>query len=146
MIVCEQVRAMRNVQGQHLPKWRKNLMRLVITFLLAATLLVFSGCSGQNDSDETAERSTGTAPSTAPAPAQSKQSGGSAAKSDGADPKMETVSLTDAQTNQQNAGATERKIIRNAELMLETDSPSDGQRKVGTIAEAHGGFVVTSDA
>ena len=115
-------------------------MRLTITFLLAATLLVISGCSSkQNDSDETAQRSTGAAPSVAPQADRSKQSGET-------DPKMQTISLTNAQTNQQNTGTTERKIIRNAELTLETESPSEGQRKVAAISEAHGGFVVTSDA
>ena len=73
------------------------------------------------------------------APDQSKPSGST-------DPKMQTVSLTDAQANQQNVNATERKIIRNADLTLETELPSEGQRKVAAIAEARGGFVVTSDA
>jgi hypothetical protein len=59
---------------------------------------------------------------------------------------MENVSLTDAQASQKNPTTTERKIIRNAELTLETDAPAEGQRKVAAIAEAHGGFVVTSDA
>jgi hypothetical protein len=59
---------------------------------------------------------------------------------------MKTVSQTDTRTDQQNASATERKIIRNAELALETDSPQDGQRKVAAIAEARGGYVVSSDA
>jgi hypothetical protein len=122
-------------------EWRKYLMRLVITFLLAATLLVLAGCStakengAQYKNRET--ETTATAPSSAPD--QFKQSGST-------DPKMQTVSLTDAQANQQNANATERKIIRNADLTLETESPSEGQRKVAAIAEARGGFVVTSDA
>ena len=115
-------------------------MRLVITFLLAATLLALSGCATKNnDADDADQRSTGSAPSVAPQAERSQQSGE-------ADPKIQTVSLTNAQNNQQNAGATERKIIRNAELTLETKSPADGQRKVAGIAEAHGGFVVTSDA
>ncbi len=40
---------------------------------------------------------------------------------------------------------TERKIIRNAELYLEADSPEDAQRSVSALAESHGGFVVSSD-
>jgi hypothetical protein len=59
---------------------------------------------------------------------------------------MKDVSLTDTRTDQQNAGATERRIIRNAEMALETDSPQDGQRKVAAIVEARGGYVVSSDA
>lgn len=41
--------------------------------------------------------------------------------------------------------STDRKIIRNGELTLETESPTEGLRKITSIAEAHGGFVVTSE-
>jgi hypothetical protein len=40
----------------------------------------------------------------------------------------------------------ERKIIRDAEINIEVDSPTEGQRKLAAIAEAHGGFVVTSES
>lgn len=115
-------------------------MRLVITFLLAVALLVLSGCSraGENSASRSTETRTTTAPSDQ---AQSKPSGANTQEG-----YKQNVSLTDAQTSQQNANATERKIIRNADLMLETESPSEGQRKVAAIAEARGGFVVTSDA
>jgi hypothetical protein len=39
----------------------------------------------------------------------------------------------------------DRKVIRNAELTLELDSPVEAQRRIASIAEAHGGFVVTSE-
>ena len=39
---------------------------------------------------------------------------------------------------------SDRKIIRNAELRLEADSPEEVQRRVTAIAEAKGGFVVES--
>jgi hypothetical protein len=42
--------------------------------------------------------------------------------------------------------AVERKIIRNAVITIEVASPAEGQRKLGAIAEAHGGFVVTSES
>jgi len=38
----------------------------------------------------------------------------------------------------------ERKIIRNAELSLEAENPEDAQRKITSIAELRGGFVVES--
>ena len=41
--------------------------------------------------------------------------------------------------------ASDRKIIRNGELTIETDSPTDNLRKITSIAEAQGGFVVTSE-
>ena len=40
--------------------------------------------------------------------------------------------------------SAERKIIRNAELSLEADNPEDAQRKITSIAELRGGFVVES--
>jgi hypothetical protein len=39
---------------------------------------------------------------------------------------------------------SDRKIIRNAELDLEAEVPEDGQRRITSIAESKGGFVVES--
>jgi hypothetical protein len=39
-----------------------------------------------------------------------------------------------------------RKVIQNAEMTIETDKPSEGQQKIGVIAEKHGGFVVVSES
>jgi hypothetical protein len=55
------------------------------------------------------------------------------------------VSLADVTAAQAATVAAERKIIRNGELTLETESPTDGQRRITTIAESLGGFVVTSE-
>lgn len=47
------------------------------------------------------------------------------------------------------AGAAQafmRKVIQNAEMTIETDKPSEGQQKIGVIAEKHGGFVVVSES
>ena len=43
------------------------------------------------------------------------------------------------------ASAFDRKIIRNGELTIETDSPTDGLSRITAIAESLGGFVVTSE-
>jgi hypothetical protein len=59
---------------------------------------------------------------------------------------MKKVSLDDPNATQQQGAQTERKIIRNANLTLEIDNPGEGQRKVSAIAEARGGFVVTSES
>ena len=40
----------------------------------------------------------------------------------------------------------ERKIIRNAELTLELDAPAEAQRKLASLAESHGGYVVTAES
>lgn len=39
---------------------------------------------------------------------------------------------------------TDRKVIRNADLDLEAENPEDAQRKITSIAETRGGFVVES--
>ena len=40
---------------------------------------------------------------------------------------------------------TDRKIIRNGEFTIESKNPTEDQRKIQAIAEAVGGFVVTSE-
>ena len=67
----------------------------------------------------------------------------------GADPQspmMQQVSLSQADQSQSMAEAMNRKILRNAELTLETPDPAAVQRKITTIAESLGGFVVTSES
>jgi hypothetical protein len=56
------------------------------------------------------------------------------------------VSLDQADAANTVSQAADRKIIRNANLTLEVASPSEVQPKIVSIAEAHQGFVVTSEA
>lgn len=42
--------------------------------------------------------------------------------------------------------AVERKIIRNADLLLEANAPEESQQKISQIAESKGGFVIESQA
>ncbi|MGH9901637.1 MAG: DUF4349 domain-containing protein [Pyrinomonadaceae bacterium] len=56
------------------------------------------------------------------------------------------VSLTQAGEAQNTVAAVERKIIRNATLSVETEAPAEGQRKIASVAESRGGFVVTSES
>jgi hypothetical protein len=62
----------------------------------------------------------------------------------GAQPQ--TVSLNDAVKAETTAAAADRKIIRNADITIEVASTNEAQHRVTSIAEAHGGFVVTSEA
>ncbi len=55
-------------------------------------------------------------------------------------PIQTNISLTKAEESQ----ASDRKIIRNAELSLEAADPEDAQRKITAVAELRGGFVVES--
>ncbi|MBC8030560.1 MAG: DUF4349 domain-containing protein [Pyrinomonadaceae bacterium] len=61
-------------------------------------------------------------------------------------PVMQQVSLNQADQSQSVAEAVDRKIIRDGNLRLEVTAPADAQRKVTSIAESAGGFVVTSEA
>ena len=56
------------------------------------------------------------------------------------------VSLAQADQSQLINEAVDRKIIRNADLSIEVDSPSQAQHRITSIAESQGGFVVTSEA
>jgi hypothetical protein len=55
------------------------------------------------------------------------------------------VSLNQADAATASSQAIERKIIRDANLTIEVASPVESQRKIFSVAESHGGFVVTSE-
>ena len=57
---------------------------------------------------------------------------------------IDTSSLSQAQTALTDTSPTDRKIVRNADLSLEAESPEEAQRHITSIAEANGGFVVES--
>lgn len=54
------------------------------------------------------------------------------------------VSIAITETSQQSAVPTDRKIIRNAEIALESDSPEESQNRITEIAQSKGGFLVES--
>jgi hypothetical protein len=60
--------------------------------------------------------------------------------------QTEKVALTQLDKANETAEAADRKIIRNAEITIEVDSTTNAQHQVTSIAETHGGFVVTSEA
>ncbi len=55
------------------------------------------------------------------------------------------VSLDQAANTQTQPTVTERKIIRNADLKLESNSPAEAQQKITQIAESKNGFVVETN-
>ena len=61
-------------------------------------------------------------------------------------PVIQQVSLNQAGQSQSMAEAVNRKILRNANLTLEVPDPSAAQRKITSIAESLGGFIVTSES
>lgn len=114
-------------------------MRLMIACLLTIILLLFAGCSKSGVDNNDYDSKTANKPA-----AQSANANSSAQSS--ADGKMQKVSLTDADKAQSSNVAMERKIIRNAELTMEVSNPTESQRRIASIAESRGGFVVTSEA
>lgn len=59
------------------------------------------------------------------------------------EPIAEEISLQSSEQTQ-NAPVIERKIIRNADLTLEANSPEEAQQKISAIAESKKGFVIES--
>jgi len=86
------------------------------------------------------------APDQAAGVAQSGRTSPESAKPDSSNPQPEKVSLTDVDKAASTAEAVDRKIIRNADITMEAASTTEAQYRVTEIAEAHGGFVITSEA
>ncbi len=117
-------------------------MRLSIALFLTVVLLAAAGCAqrrdyagARNQEVATQSGSAGRSSTEAPAAAVQEQREG-----------FKKVSLAQADQSQASAAAVERKIVRNAELTLEVAAPTEAQRKVAAVADARGGFVVTSEA
>ena len=101
--------------------------------LVLVLLLTLTGCGGQMES--ASMRATDNA-----------QSGSSTAAPEA---ELKKVSLTEADSaasTAEAAAAADRKIIRNANLTMVVNSTTDAQHRVTSIAESHGGFVVTSES
>ena len=60
--------------------------------------------------------------------------------------EFKKVSLDESEKAEETSAAADRKIIRNADLTMEVTSTTDAQHRIVSIAEALGGFVVTSEA
>ena len=107
--------------------------------LVLVLLMAFAGCASapQGTTDTSAARAV--SPPVAEVAVQRERVAGKSAE-------FKQVSLTEADTAASAAEAADRKIIRNANLTMEVKSTSDMQHKVTSIAESHGGFVVTSEA
>ena len=115
---------------RHLPKF---------AFVCLIALVLTACDSGSNAN---VSRSS-TAPMREDTSSVPRQGGGGGGGNE--EPRAEKVSLEQADKAKTAPSVTERKIIRNANLTLETPTPEDAGRKIAAIAESKGGFVVTSD-
>ncbi|MGH9927701.1 MAG: DUF4349 domain-containing protein [Pyrinomonadaceae bacterium] len=109
-------------------------MKLIKFFIFLVLLCFFSSCSRLERTDSL--RSGAGAPEQYAEKQLAKDQSG----------PNQQVSLKQAGDSQSMAEAMNRKIIRNAELTLEVTAPQDVQRRISSIAESLGGFVVTSEA
>ena len=108
------------------------------TILLCASLS--AGCAASDQTSKSDIAGVASEQDSISAQTEMKGGGGGGGKID-----TQRISLEQA-ANAQNAPAiTERKVIRNANLTLETNAPEEAGRKIAAIAEAKGGFVVNSE-
>jgi hypothetical protein len=128
-------------------------MKILTTLLLAIVLAALSGC--EHEAKRAADSKVATESARQSSPAQPKPGTELKARGDlsaglittegGRPGQLSQVSLEGAAAVQASSLAADRKIIRNADLTIETDSPEGALRKITSIAEGQGGFVVTSE-
>lgn len=128
------------------------MKRLSLAALILASLL-FSACGASERSGslgsptsvtsepEYQNASTANA-APAAAPDQLRKTGGGGGG--GTQPLQENIPVDQASASQQTPVPADRKIIRNAELDLESEAPDEAQTRITAIAEQMGGFVVES--
>ncbi len=125
------------------------MMKAKILLVLSAAVL--GGCAGEKSASYSTSNSNAAVYQSAPQAEQASRttntSGGGGGGGGGNTPSQaftQQVSLNQAENVQNQPVVTERKIIRNADLQLESDAPDGAQQKITAIAESKGGFVVES--
>lgn len=144
-------------------------MRNLLMTVIVSSLSLFCGCANEKPQDQSQKPAPTSGPTVA-SPSfsmadQLKAPGGGGGKSapasrgqsafrasneeDSPGPPIvsdaEQATLSVISTVQASAQASDRKIIRDATLTIETESPTEGLRQITAIAENNGGFIVTSD-
>lgn len=110
-----------------------------LSLLVLPLALSLAGCGG---GDRAASSNTVSQLNTAKYSNTGGGGGGGGREEEPSAPAETTTTLAQAeQTQTQNS----RRIIRNAELGLEAESPEDTQRRIAGIAESKNGFVVESN-
>jgi hypothetical protein len=129
-------------------------MRRSAALILPVLMIALSACDSarRGPASMLSEKSAPAAPTAAPGTAgvenreeaviKSARQRSVAGPSDALVRDQREVSLDSAGAAQ----SVQRKVIQNAEMTIETDTPDEGQQKIGVIAEKHGGFVVISES
>lgn len=132
------------------------MKKISLVFLLSLVAFVFASCSVANESSSNMNANTVSYSSQPSSSTANRSSGGGIGSGSGnggggggggrenpAGVKQQ-VSLEQADKIQTEPAVTEKKIIRNAEMTLETESPDETLNKITAIAESKGGFVIES--
>jgi Na+-transporting methylmalonyl-CoA/oxaloacetate decarboxylase gamma subunit len=111
-------------------------------FLLALVSFLMAACAGSFDTSSNTNANT----SRPSAPQARDEAAGSSQSKSAANTSAPStqVSLDQPGQSQPTPAPVERKIIRNADLTLEADTPDEVQAKITSIAESKGGFVIES--
>jgi hypothetical protein len=146
-------------------------MRNLLITIVVSSLLLFCCCAEEKLQDQSKKPSQNQVanepmpPNAIAAPQKTNGGGGGSLPNFSLTPRMSARSMrsdddnssppivSDAEqatlavisTVQASAQASDRKIIRDANLTIETESPTEGLRQITAIAENNGGFIVTSD-
>lgn len=127
-------------------------MQRAITGLLLIAIFLNAGCNAikrqteSNQSIAANEPVKSQAVLSAPQPAGAGTAGQFSQAGQQHQQQTDAISLVTAAAQPTPAQAIERKIIRNADLVIETDAPNNLQQSIAAVAEKHGGFVVTTEA
>lgn len=116
-------------------------MKLTLALALVLALASLAGCGGR----EAALQRSAEVPPAGNAASQAADSA-RASGGGGAQTVVRDVSLQQADASQAQPVPVERKIIRDATLTLEVEEPVKAAERVTSIADAHGGFVVSSES
>lgn len=115
----------------------------ITLFVLSVLILSSTSCSSSDERAATSVAQGTARAGAAEAPATEAKQGVS---SYGA-VAFNKVSLNESEkADETSVAAIDRKIVRNADLTMEVGSTTDTQHRIVSIAESHGGFVVTSEA
>jgi hypothetical protein len=111
--------------------------------ILISAFLFLSACDAGISNTSRSESPITVDKSTAPSSAANTGGGGGGGRSEN-QPAAPTsqISLDQTANTQTQPTVTERKIIRNADIRLETNSPEESQQKISQIAESKNGFVI----
>ncbi|MBX3288014.1 MAG: DUF4349 domain-containing protein [Acidobacteria bacterium] len=121
-----------------------NKLSAIVFFTVSGLLL--SGCMGAGDRAESPQfgaYDVASASNTA-APSAFEGERGTGSGGGGKEAKEQSIPLDGSGRTSQPAVPSERKIIRNADLSLESETPEEVQNKIAAIAESKGGFVIES--